>query len=118
MTTVRRVRGKGRAVHSAVFYWPGDIIEVCHVIIVGNDPDNPRALYNSWAYNWYGQCAIALGNGSLYSHSYTPNANWRCNRRARTITIFALKDIALGDEITLNYNGVGSMEPVGFKVRS
>jgi len=48
--------------------------------------------------------AIALGYGSLYNHSYTPNAHYRDIGR-RSKEFLAVRDIAAGEEITVNYNG-------------
>jgi SET domain-containing protein len=60
--------------------------------------------------------AVALGYGSLYNHSYTPNA--RYDDESPQIKIFtAIREIAAGEEITINYNGEPSDEsPVWFKV--
>lgn len=49
--------------------------------------------------------AIALGFGSLYNHSYTPNANFRLNMEDNTIEFYSIKPISAGDEITINYKG-------------
>ena len=61
--------------------------------------------------------AIALGYGSLYNHSFTPNASYedwgRNNKR-----FIAIQDIAAGEEITINYNAdPDDRTPVGFEVR-
>jgi SET domain-containing protein len=50
--------------------------------------------------------ALALGYGSLYNHSYSPNAEYYTNRETMTIDVFAIKDIEAGEEITFNYNGM------------
>ena len=49
--------------------------------------------------------AIVLGYGSLYNHSYAPNARYYTTFDTRTLDIVALKDIPIGEEITVNYNG-------------
>ncbi|MFD6210786.1 MULTISPECIES: SET domain-containing protein [unclassified Peribacillus] len=49
--------------------------------------------------------AIALGNGSLFNHSYTPNATFDNNLEDVTIDFYAHEDIKAGEEITINYNG-------------
>ena len=47
---------------------------------------------------------LALGFGSLYNHSYRPNARYDdVGPQAKSFT--ALRDIAPGEEITVNYNG-------------
>lgn len=51
------------------------------------------------------KAAIALGYGSLYNHSYSPNANYIFDLDAQTIEFFALKKIKAGKEITINYHG-------------
>ncbi|MFM8476053.1 MAG: SET domain-containing protein-lysine N-methyltransferase [Planctomycetaceae bacterium] len=60
--------------------------------------------------------AIALGFGSLYNHSYSPNA--RYDDVGRQIKEYkALRDIQKGEEITINYNGSEDcMDPVDFDV--
>ena len=60
--------------------------------------------------------AIALGYGSLYNHSYDPNA--RYDDDGKKIKVFsAIKDIAAGEEITVNYNGdPDNSEDIGFRV--
>jgi uncharacterized protein len=50
-------------------------------------------------------CAIALGNGSLYNHRLNPNANFILDLQNKTIDIEAIMAIDAGEEITLNYNG-------------
>jgi uncharacterized protein len=50
-------------------------------------------------------CAIALGYGSLYNHSYHPNARYLLDFEQNTIDIYAIRDIEAGEEITVNYNG-------------
>lgn len=48
--------------------------------------------------------AIALGFGSIYSHSYEPNATYKKRFKNKTIDFIAIKDIKKGGEITVNYN--------------
>ena len=61
--------------------------------------------------------AVALGFGSLYNHSYSPNAryeDWEPNKKRYV----AITDIAAGEEVTINYNGAAAdTTPVGFEVR-
>ena len=60
--------------------------------------------------------ALALGYGSLYNHSYNPNA--RYDDVGRQIKEYsALRDIQRGEEITINYNGAEDiLDPVEFPV--
>ena len=115
---VRRNR-KGRAVYATRLFARGDTIEIAHVLIVGNQPwaDRAKYPYQEWAYEFFGKCAIALGCGSLYNHSYKPNASWSCRKRSQTIRFYALKDIWCNEEILINYSGAAPGEDdLDFKV--
>ncbi|HJN65554.1 MAG TPA: SET domain-containing protein-lysine N-methyltransferase, partial [Pirellulales bacterium] len=48
--------------------------------------------------------ALALGYGSLYNHSYNPNARYD-DARGQIKVFTAICDITEGTEITINYNG-------------
>ncbi len=48
--------------------------------------------------------ALALGYGSLYNHSFHPNARYD-DRGQQTKVFTSLRDIESGEEITVNYNG-------------
>jgi len=61
--------------------------------------------YVFWWGEDYEDCALALGYGSLFNHSYAPNALYKLNLRNNTIDFFAYTDIKAGKEILINYNG-------------
>ena len=70
-----------------------------------------------YVFEWgEGTVALALGFGSIYNHSYRPNARYNdCGRMVKVYT--ALVDIEEGEEITINYNGhEEGTEYVGFDV--
>lgn len=58
-----------------------------------------------YVFNWSdGVVAIALGYGSLYNHSYRPNAKFY-REGSLTQVFYAIRDIDAGEEITVDYNG-------------
>jgi SET domain-containing protein len=69
-------------------------------------------------YNWGdGGEALVMGYGSFYNHSYQPNAGYVRRYDQLTIEYVALRDIAAGEEITVNYNGTPhDRTPVWFHV--
>jgi uncharacterized protein len=97
---VRWVKGKGRGVFARQAIREGEVFE--------------RASY---CFVWgRGTMAVALGYGSLYNHSYRPNARYEDEGR-QTKLFVALRDIESGEEITVNYNGDPTdRAPVGFEV--
>jgi SET domain-containing protein len=119
LVCVKRVRGKGRGVFAAVPIREGEIIEEAPIVRF------PRAAAGSvstggdltrYFFAWDTQhVAIALGCGSLYNHSYEPNAHYR--HLPMAMAYVALCDIAAGEEITINYNGdPQDRAQVGFQV--
>lgn len=85
-------------------------IEVCPVIIL---PESEVAdMVKTNLYNYYfewgpgdKQAVVALGYGSLYNHSYEPNARYYIDEENETISIVAIKAILAHEEILINYNG-------------
>jgi uncharacterized protein len=101
---------KGRGVYTAVPISEGDLIEVCPIIFIPKRelPIIHKTVLHDYYFLWgddLDQCALALGYGSLYNHELHPNANFILDIENKTIDIEAIKDIAPGEEITLNYHG-------------
>jgi len=100
----------GQGVFAARDISAGEIIEICPVLLF------PKAqlanirqtilddYYFDWGEDgeWY---AVCLGYGSLYNHSYAPNAEYGMDFEAKTIDIYCVGDIHAGSEILVNYNG-------------
>jgi hypothetical protein len=109
----------GRGVFSIKDLKEGEIIESCPVIIL---PKEQIALLDQTVlYDYYflwglDHCAIALGFGSLYNHQIGSNADYVMDMDNQTIDIFCVRDIPIGEEITINYNGdPENAEPVWFQ---
>jgi SET domain-containing protein len=115
---VKRVRGKGRGVFARRAIRAGEVIETCPMLVLpaGSVEDVPEGI-GGYLFEWgQGKLALALGYGSLYNHSYRPNARYDCEG-GRTMVFSALQDIGPGEEVTVNYNGEpGDETPVGFEV--
>ena len=100
----------GRGVFTAAPIPEFTLIEVCPVIVM---PGSEREFIDQTAlYDYYfiwGEddelCAIALGFGSLYNHSFEPNAEYRADFEGPTLDFYALRKIEAGEEVTVNYNG-------------
>jgi len=108
MISVGNSPGRGRGVFSDKTFQAGDLIEQAPVLVLPDpqwlslDTTELRDYHYAWGEN---AAAIVLGYGSLYNHSYTPNAMYVRNMDARLMEYVALCDIAVGEEITVNYNG-------------
>ncbi len=110
----------GRGVFSTEDIPAGSVIEICPVILL--PPDQIAAIESTELFDYYFQwaedeksCAICLGYGSLYNHSFSPNARYYTDFESDTLDVIALLDIPAGEEITFNYNGEpDDLEPVWF----
>ena len=103
--------GKGRGVVAERPFRAGETIERPPVIALpAGDTARIRATrLAGYYYEWGPDCkqaAIALGYGSLYNHSYEPNARFVFHEPEECLEFIALRDIAAGEEITINYNNL------------
>lgn len=120
LVDVRRSGRKGRGVFARRPIRKGTIIERAPIILlpVGEVFGNaPRTKLADYVFVWgKDTVAVALGYGSLYNHSYQPNALYYS--AGSRIQIFkAIRDIQAGEEITVNYNGTPkSRRRVGFRI--
>jgi hypothetical protein len=115
--------GKGRGVFATAPIAAGEIFERAPVIV---SPDTEWAHLEKTVLFHFSFCwgsnlehaAIALGYASLYNHSFAPNARYRLQLDDHLIHFVALRAIAPGEEITVNYNGdPADREPVWFDVK-
>jgi SET domain-containing protein len=128
---VRRAdnRGRGgRGVFAVRDISADTVIERVPVILIpksqvfGNSPAARNAARISWyVFGWTGSkrenVALALGYGSIYNHSQTPNAKY-VSDPPDVMEFVALRDIAAGEEILINYQGAErDPHPLGFEVK-
>lgn len=98
----------GRGVFARMDITKGKTIERCPVIEITAD-DVPRTNESMLVtYMYYlgenkKRQVIALGFGSIYNHTDTPNAIYKENNKEKTIDFIALKKIKKDEEITVNY---------------
>src|SRR5262245_23412151 len=117
---VRRTRKRGRGVFARKPIRKGTVIERVPVILVPLKEIYSRAPRSKLADYVFirdrDTVAVVLGYGSLYNHSYNPNAKYYDSSRL-TQVFEAIRDIGPGEEITVNYNGSASdRRKVGFPV--
>lgn len=113
---VKTVEGKGRGIFTAQEIPLGSTIESCPALVLS--AEDKELIHQTKLHDYYflwdeeDQCAIALGYGSLYNHSSAANADYEMDLELETIDIIALRDIAAGEEITINYTTGGLQETV------
>lgn len=99
----------GRGVFAMKDFKKGELIESCPVLTFTPKERKrlEKTLLNFYIYPWRSTrgASLALGYGSIYNHSYTPNADWKQNFKKLAMEYRAIKDIKSGEEIVINYNG-------------
>ena len=104
-----RILNADRGVFARCDIKKGEIIEICPVILVPrHDMSNLSESILVTYFFYFGKnkerLVIALGFGSIYNHSYEPNATYKVKLKEKTIEFSALKDIKKDTEISFNYN--------------
>jgi len=99
--------GKGRGVFAAQNFAPGDLIEYAPVLVVpaGQWEYMDKTILFDYYFAWREHSAVALGYGSLYNHSFQPNARYIRHFEQELIEFRALREITPDEEILVNYNG-------------
>jgi len=104
--TVRKVRGMGRGVFAGRAFRKGEVIEVCPVIRLGASDGAANGGLEHYVFKWGTgglELAVALGYGSLYNHSPSPNARFTPRTTRDDIVFRAIRDIAAGEQIFIDY---------------
>ena len=119
---IKNTKHRGRGVFATRDFCEGDTIEICHVI---ECPKQDTSLIDrTYLYNYYfnwgskrNKVAIALGYGSLYNHSYQPNAVYIKDFEKNLLVYKCLKSIEKGEEITVHYrDNPNDKPPIWFEV--
>lgn len=100
---------KGRGVFATTNIEEGEIVESCPTLTLTPTERKycSHTLLNYYMYPWRStrSASVVLGYGSIYNHSFNPNADWKQNFKSKTMVYRALRNIKKGEEITVNYNG-------------
>lgn len=119
---VRAFSGKGRGVIARHAIGEGEVIDRNPVVVVPREQVAAieRTVLDDYVFRWgddRDSVAVALGAMSLLSHAYRPNANYVRHPERDELWLVALRDIAAGEELTINYGGrPDTRAPVWFEV--
>jgi uncharacterized protein len=107
--TIKRTARKGLGVFALKDFRTGEIVENCPVLIFDTKQRKnlEKTPLSHYVYPWRSTrgAALAFGYGSLYNHSFKPNADWKQNFKTRSVVLRAIKPIKKGEEVLINYNG-------------
>jgi uncharacterized protein len=112
----------GRGIFSTCNIKKDALIHEAPVILTRSEDYNclAKTILSDYMFDWGEDndvYAIALGYGSLFNHSYTPNAMYKFNKEKKQINFYAHTDIKAGEEILVNYNGTpDDQSPLWFDI--
>lgn len=115
---VAQSENRGRGVFTSIDIEVGDFIEICPLLIF--PPDQVQLIDQTMLHDYYwlwaepkGAACLPLGYGSLYNHSFNPNAEVFVDLEKREFEILCARFIEAGTEILLDYtNGGGRKSPI------
>src|SRR4051794_16082638 len=105
---VARSRVHGLGVFATDAFEVDELIEACPVLVVPADQCSHLewTTLSGYYFHWDNDAAgLALGYGSLYNHSWTPNARYDHDYENGVIEYSAVRPIQPGEEVTINYLG-------------
>lgn len=115
--------GRGRGVFATQPIAAGELIERSPVLVspAAEWPHLEKTVLYDYVFEWgedETDSGIALGYAGLFNHSFTPNARYRRRTADLLIEVTAVREIAAGEEITMNYNGEpDDRTPVWFETK-
>jgi uncharacterized protein len=101
---------KGRGVFADEPIAAGTLIEIAPVIVMEKaDREHlDKTLLHDYIFEWghdKTKVCMALGYIPIYNHSYSSNCDYMMDYEDDNIFVKTVKDIAKGEELTINYNG-------------
>ena len=115
---------RGRGVFTHRPYEAGEVVEVCPVFEIptawGQLPSAVQQVVYDWGHlTGSGDPALhcfALGVGSLFNHTDSPNLSYAADPSRRALVFTATRAIAIGEELTIDYNSdIGPGQDSWFK---
>jgi uncharacterized protein len=99
---------EGRGVIAQVPIKKGQWIDCVPALVIPESDIAPHAVLNCYVYFWMFnpqmRYAVAFGNGSLYNHHPQNNAEFKLDYENSCIRFRAVRDIAPGEEVFINYD--------------
>jgi SET domain-containing protein len=107
---IKSTINKGRGVFTNEKIAAGTVIEESPVIVMSAEDRKllDKTLLHDYIFEWgvsKDKCCMALGFVPMYNHSYQSNCEYFMDFEDESIQVKTVKEIAVGEELTINYNG-------------
>lgn len=107
---IKSTINKGRGVFTSEKIAAGTVIEESPVIVMSAEDRKllDKTLLHDYIFEWGAnrdKCCMALGLIPIYNHSYESNCEYFMDFEEDTIEVKTVREISVGEELTINYNG-------------
>ncbi|CAK5269754.1 unnamed protein product [Mycena citricolor] len=107
LCVVKDSPGKGRGLFAARSIPPRTLLESSPVLLFGKEEyenHGKHTLLDHYTFKWRnGSMALALGLGSLFNHSESPNVSYTLDPATESIHYTSTRNISEGDELCIYY---------------
>lgn len=102
---IRETPDMGRGVFVSRRFDKDHILEICPVLLIPGfeQPQWRGTPLEKYVFMFDGQAALALGFGSLYNHSSSPNARYEFRSAERQVVIIANRQIKKDEQVFIDY---------------
>lgn len=100
----------GRGVFSIRAFFKDEVIEISPVFVLDEKYSDLPKAFKDRVFNWgyltgkKSSRAIALGYGSMYNHSDTPNLRYEADYENKTLKFITTRAIDPGEHLTIHYD--------------
>ncbi|HEY9176040.1 MAG TPA: SET domain-containing protein [Flavipsychrobacter sp.] len=119
---IENTEDKGNGVFTQNDLPAGTVVEISPVIVMSAEERKllDQTLLHDYIFEWApegeNQCCVAQGYIAVYNHSDSANCEHFMHYDSNSISIKTMRDIAAGEELTINYNGEwNNKRPVWFE---
>ncbi|KAJ7459772.1 cytidine deaminase-like protein [Mycena latifolia] len=114
---VKNSQGKGRGVFAARAIAKHTVVEISPVLLLGKEEYETHGRFtilDEYAFKWKnGSMALALGLGSLFNHSNSPNLSYTIDTSTDSIRYTTTRNVKLDEELCIYYGSNLWFEPAG-----
>ena len=113
----------GRGVFTSETISAKTLVEIAPVIVMEGSERKllDQTALHDYIFEWgvdRTQCCMALGYVPVYNHSYQSNCEYEIDFEKQLIRINAVRQIEVGEELFINYNGNwNDVSPVWFDAK-
>ena len=107
---IKSTINKKRGVFTHTPIAAGTVIEESPMIVMRAEDRKllDKTLLHDYIFEWVvgkDKCCMALGLVPMYNHSYQSNCEYFMDFEDESIQVKTIREIAAGEELTINYNG-------------